>query len=72
MNRIIVLSSITYALKAQELLKNERIYASLTRSSAVKEVKGCGYGLSLPAVQETRAVQILQEAGIKILGSVNE
>ncbi len=72
MNIILVLSSITYALKAQELLKKEGIYASLTRSPAVKSVRGCGYGIMVPAHCEGRARHIMQTAGIKILGSVTE
>ena len=72
MSIILVLSSVTYALKSQELLKREGIYASLTRSPAVRAVKGCGYGLIIHACHEARAIAILQSAGVDILGSVHE
>lgn len=71
MSIILVLSSVTYALKSQELLKKNNIYASLTRSPAVKAVKGCGYGLLIPASQEMRAIQILQNAGVNIIGIIS-
>lgn len=72
LNIILVLSSITYALKSQELLKRENIYTSLTRSSAVKAIKGCGYGLIVPAEHEMLARTTLQSAGVNIVGSFNE
>ena len=72
MKKIIVLSSVTYALKAQEILKNNGIYANVTRSKAVKSVRGCGYGISFePAVYE-RVCSLLSEAGITIIGSAEE
>jgi hypothetical protein len=70
MNVIFVLSSVTYALKSQELLKKENIYSSLIRSPAVKAVKGCGYGIMLNAEHETGVRNILHDAGINILGTL--
>lgn len=70
MHVIFVLSSVTYALKSQELLKKENIHASLTRSPTVKAVKGCGYGIMLDAEKETDARYILHDAGINILGTL--
>ncbi|OGO87336.1 MAG: hypothetical protein A2Y15_06150 [Clostridiales bacterium GWF2_36_10] len=72
MSVILVLSSVTYALKAQDLLKNEGIYSTITRSPAVKAIKGCGYGIKIPYNQEIWAKQILLENGISILGCVIE
>ena len=70
MNVIFVLSSVTYALKSQELLKKENIYSSLIRSPSVKAVKGCGYGIMLNAEYQTDARYILHDAGINILGTL--
>ena len=72
MKKVIVLSSITYALKAQELLKNNGIYAKITRSRAVKSVRGCGYGILFETELENKALKILSENGIPIIGSAEE
>lgn len=72
MSVIFVLSSVTYAMKAQDLLKSECIYSSVTRSPAVRSVKGCGYGIKIPTEYESWAKRILQNNGISILGCVFE
>ena len=72
MKKIIVLSSVTYALKAQELLKSNGIYANLTRSRAVKNVRGCGYGISFDYALYQKAQSLLADSGIPTLGSIDE
>jgi hypothetical protein len=72
MKKVLVMSSITYALKAQELLKNNGVYATLTRSRAVRSVRGCGHGLSFDETAYEKAKQLLTEAGIPIVGSTEE
>ena len=72
MKKIIVLSSVTYALKAQELLKSNGIYANLTRSRAVKNVRGCGYGISFDHALYEKAQNLLNDSGIPTLGSIDE
>lgn len=72
MNTVFVLSSVTYALKSQDLLRRESIYASITRSPAVKAVKGCGYGLVVPGTCEAFAKTILQRNGINIIAVIPE
>ncbi len=72
MKKVIVLSSITYALKAQELLKSNGIYANITRSKAVRSVRGCGYGLIFDSALTEKAQDILIKSGIPIIGSTEE
>lgn len=72
MKKIIVLSSITYALKAQELLKNNGIYSNVTRSRTVKSIRGCGYGISFDPALSEKAQDLLIKAGIPIIGSTEE
>lgn len=72
MKKVIVLSSITYALKAQELLKSNGIYANVTRSKAVRNIRGCGYGLSFDQALIEKAQSLLIKAGIPIIGSTDE
>lgn len=72
MSVILVVSSVTYALKSQDLLKKENIYASVMRSPTVRAIKGCGYGIKIPRECEAWAKKTLQRNGITILGCVNE
>ncbi len=72
MKKIIVLSSITYALKAQEILKNNGVFANITRSKAVRSVRGCGYGISFDPALTEKAQSLLINAGVPIVGSTEE
>lgn len=72
MKKVIVLSSITYALKAQELLKSNGIYANITRSKAVRNIRGCGYGISFDEAVYDIAQSIVTKSGIPIIGSTEE
>lgn len=67
---IFVLTSITYAIKGQEILKKHGIDAMLTKQAEIKAVKGCGYGLKVDAAAEASAQALLSAADIKILGKV--
>ena len=72
MKKVIVLSSVTYALRAQEILKNNGIYSQLTRSRAVKSVRGCGYGVSFEPQLFPLAQKLLADAGVPTVGSVDD
>ena len=72
MKKVIVLSSITYALKAQELLKNNGVYSNITRSKAVKNIRGCGYGVSFDSALFEKSQSLLINSGIPIIGSTEE
>lgn len=72
MKKTIVLSSVTYALKAQELLKTNGIYTNISRSRAVKSVRGCGYGISFDKTLYEKAMQLLEQNSIPIIGSIDE
>ncbi len=70
MDWIFVLSSVTYALKAQQLLQEKQISSSLTRSASIRKVRNCGYGLRVRQADLARAEKILEDANIRILGTV--
>lgn len=72
MDWILVLSSVTYALEAQELLEKKQIPSTLTRSAAIRKVRGCGYGLRVGSANRSRAEKILRDAGIRVLGMVED
>lgn len=72
MKKTIVLTSVTYALKVQELLKTNGIYSNITRSRAVKSVRGCGYGVSFDINLYEKVMYLLEQNGIPIIGSIEE
>lgn len=72
MKKTIVLTSVTYALKAQEILKSNGIYANISRSKAVKSVRGCGYGVSFDATYYEKVMQLFEQNSIPIIGSIDE
>lgn len=72
MDQILVLSSVTYALQAQEILEKKQIRSTLTRSAAIRKVRGCGYGLRVSSADRSRAEKLLQNAGIRVLGTVSD
>ena len=65
--KIIVLSSVTYALKAQSALAREGISARLEKLSSDRTLKGCGYGLRIDTVNLDKASRLLYSEKIKIV-----
>ncbi len=61
---LIVVSSVTYALKGRDLLFARGIKAYVERLPRTRE-NGCGYGLYVPRRTE-EAERILREAGVKV------
>ena len=72
MDQIFVLSSVTYALEAQELLEKNQIRSTITRSAAIRKVRGCGYGLRVGNADRFRAEKVLRDAGLRVLGTVSD
>ena len=63
----IPLTSITYAIKAQNALRAQGIRAVITRDERYLSGKSCGYSLSLRGnVDRGRVMEILREARIKL------
>lgn len=61
---VIVVSSVTYALKSRDLLFGKGIKAYVERLPRTKET-GCGYGVYVPGHAD-EAELILREAGIHV------
>lgn len=72
MELIMVLSSVTYAMKARDILSANGIRSELTRSAAIRKVRGCGYGLRIRRSDKERAERLLVQSGINILGVTQE
>ena len=64
---LIMMTSITYAMKAKDLLLRNGIRADLVRTPRHENVGGCGYSLYVPKNTD-KAENLLKEANIKILG----
>ena len=68
MDTVIVLTSMTYAYKAQEILNRQGINNSLTRNAQTARIRGCGYGLKIDDSQSGYVQKLLSKNGIKIAG----
>ena len=64
---MIMLSSITYAMKSRDILFNNGIKSYVERIPSGNGNAGCGYGIYVPD-QTDEAERILDGLGIKILG----
>ncbi len=67
---VILLSSVTYAMKGRDLLSRQGIPAYVERIPPSNS-SGCGYGLYVPHGAD-QAQRILSENGIKILGRLEQ
>jgi hypothetical protein len=67
---VILLSSVTYAMKGRDLLLRQGLRAYVERIPP-SNTSGCGYGLYVPRGAE-EAQRILSENGIKILGRLEQ
>lgn len=64
--KIIIVKSITHAMKGQKLLSSNRISSSLERNAKAVGMYGCGYGLRVQIRDVDMAVRVLKSSGIKI------
>lgn len=65
--QLIMVSSITYAIKGRELLRAKGYRAYIERTPGNIDTAGCGYSIYVNGDADA-AEQILRDAGIKILG----
>ena len=63
---LIMLTSITYAMKSKDILMKNGISSYIIRTANSNKDFGCGYSLHVPKDID-RAADILKENGIKIL-----
>ena len=68
-NPLIMVSSITYAMKSKEILSRKGFKAYVERVPHTSEDVGCGYGVYVPQRTE-EAQQILERSGIEMLGRI--
>lgn len=61
---VIVLRSLTHAIKAKKLLREYGIDARVVKPDNSRTEKGCGYGISLDRAVTERAITALNENGL--------
>ena len=61
-----VIGSMTQAMKAQSILAEASIRASLTKISSGRTSGGCAYGVDFPCTQSGNVRMILDRAGIRV------
>ena len=65
--QLILLPSVTYAMKAKEILYQHHIRAYIQRTPKNSGIKSCGYCLFVPTDPD-KAEDILRRKGIRISG----
>ena len=64
---LILLPSVTYAMKAKSILDNRRIRSYIQRTPKSAPIRSCGYCLFVPDRTE-EAETILRNNGVRVLG----
>ncbi len=64
--KLIIVRSITHAMRGQNLLNNYNIRNSMERNVYAVAKYGCGYGLRVSVNDLNRALSILSQNGFKI------
>jgi len=64
---LILLPSVTYAMKAKSILDKSHIRSYIQRTPKTVKVKSCGYCLFVPRAAD-EAERILRESGVRVLG----
>lgn len=63
---VLVVRSVTNAIKGQKILENNGIGAYVQRNTSPTSRQGCGYGLKIEGNLQT-AVNLLTAAGVKVV-----
>ena len=66
-NELILLPSVTYAMKAKSILEQYQIRSYIQRTPKNVNIKSCGYCLFVPN-RSDEAEKILRNNGIRVLG----
>lgn len=67
-DNLIMLSSVTLAMKSREILKRNGMFSKVVRTPISLKTNSCGYSLSVPK-NINKALQILMGNGIPVLGT---
>ena len=64
---LILLPSVTYAMKAKSILDKHNVRSYIQRTPKSVRIKSCGYCLFIPH-RADEAERILRESGVRVLG----
>ena len=67
----IVVSSVTYALKAQKELEMRGIYSKIEKIKKISAVKGCTYGVKVGRDMAAAAIRIMKMTNIKVVNVID-
>ena len=67
MKKLIMVSSITYALKGRDLLRSKGFKAYIERTPSMFDRVGCGYSVYVNGDLD-RALELFRENGIRVYG----
>ncbi|MDP4120861.1 MAG: DUF3343 domain-containing protein [Bacillota bacterium] len=66
--QLLMLTSVTFAMKGQEILKKKGIQSEIIRTPKRSKTEGCSFSLSVPIGLIDEAQVILKNAGIPVQG----
>ena len=65
----IITGTVTYAMRAREILNRQGFKAEVATNSSLGSAYGCGYGVRLRGGDPGAAIGILKRNGVKVLGT---
>ena len=65
--RYLIVSSVTYAMKAKDVLKKQGISSKIEKIKNISKLNGCGYGVKVSEHDLHVALRFLNIAGITII-----
>lgn len=68
---LIMVSSITYAMKGRQILAQKGIRSDIVRTPSKSRGSSCGYSLFVP-IKTDEAQKILEANGIKVVGRADK
>ncbi len=65
--KYLIFTSVTYALRAMSLLKNNGFHSRLEKMKNISSIGGCGYALAINTAILDIAITLIQNEGIRIV-----
>lgn len=69
--KYLIVSSVTYAIKAKNELEKIGIYSKVEKVKNLKSLNGCGFGVKVRRNEAVMAQRVLSAAGIRVLEAVD-
>ena len=69
--KYLIVSSITYAMKAKGVLEKNGIFCKIEKIKNIQSLKGCGFGLKVASDLSVSALRYVNFAGINVLDVID-